>query len=236
MLNVKLDKSPKTMARMFNKLASHYDLMNDVMTIFNHRWTRKIATQLTDFKPDEKALDLATGTGDFAFLLLKNSQGTVIGVDISFKMLAIALAKSRSLKDNSDINFNQVDINNLPFSDEVFDVCTIGYGIRNVHNPLSTMKEIARVTKKGGRFIILETTPPPNSHMRFLALFHFSKIVPLFAKLLSTNVSAYNYFAESMSQFPKALQFGKIIKRAGWSKVFYYTLYFGIVTIFLAIK
>ncbi len=236
MLNVKLDKSPNAIARMFNLSASHYDLMNDVMTVFNHRRTRKIATQLSDFKSGDKALDLATGTGDFAFLLQKKAQGTVIGVDISYKMLAIALAKSRSLDNNKNISLNQVDINTLPFSDDVFDVCTIGYGIRNVVNPLSTMREVARVTKKGGRFIIVETTPPSNNQLRFLALFHFSKLAPVFAKMLSANVSAYNYFAESMSQFPKAPEFGKVIKQAGWKKVFFYPLYFGIVTIFLAIK
>ncbi len=233
---MKLDKSPNTMASMFNLSASHYDLMNDVMTVFTHRRTRKIATQLSDFKSDEKALDLATGTGNFACLLLKKVQGTVIGADISYKMLALALAKFRSFDFNRDLTLNQVDINNLPFLDEVFDVCTIGYGIRNVLDPLTTMKEVARVTKKGGRFIIVETTPPPNNHLRFLAFFHFSKLAPLFAKILSANVNAYNYFAESMSQFPKAPDFGKIIKRAGWKKVFYYSLYFGIVTIFLAIK
>ena len=137
---------------MFNSIAHQYNLMNDVMTGFIHQRTKKIAAQLSSFaKNNQKVLDLATGTGDLAFLLRKKGQGTVIGVDISDKMLSIALSNSKSQEAEGNIFLNQVDINHLPFHDEVFDICTIGYGIRNVVNPLVTMKEVARVTKKGGR-------------------------------------------------------------------------------------
>lgn len=229
-----LDKSPSTMIGMFNSLAYHYDIMNDVMTAFSHRRTKKIAVKLSGFKSGQKALDLATGTGDLAFLLLRETRGTVIGTDISDKMLLIALTRSRRLGIHTE--FKQVDINNLPFLDEVFDVCTIGYGIRNVQNPLSAMKEIQRVTKKRGRFIIVEATPPTNHYLKFLALFYFRKLAPLIAKLFFSNARAYHYLAESIFQFSKASDFVKTIKRAGWKKVVYYPMYFGIVTIFLAIK
>lgn len=219
---------------MFNSIAHQYNLMNDIMTAFSHRRTRKITVKLSNFKHDQRALDLATGTGDLAFLLLKEGRGTVIGVDISDKMLS--KAKSRNLGTNGYIALKRVDINHLPFHEEVFDICTISYGIRNVHNPLVTMKEVARVTKKGGRFIIVEATPSTNRYARLLAHFYFGKITPLLAKILSLDAAAYIYFAESISQFPKSSDFTKIIKRAGWKKVFYYPLYFGTVTVFLAFK
>ncbi len=221
---------------MFNSIADHYDRMNDIMTVFSHRRTRKIASQLSNFKPGDKALDLATGTGDFTFLLLKEAQGTVIGTDMSDKMLSVALSRSRSLGDNKHISFTRADINQLPFSNEIFDVCTIGFGIRNVHNPLITMKEVARITKNGGRFIIVEATPPTNYLVRFLVLFYFRKIAPLIAKFFSLNSNVYKYLAESITQFPIALNFSKIIKRAGWKKVVWYPIYFETVTVFVAVK
>lgn len=208
--------------------------MNDVMTFFTHRHTKEIAAQLSGFKVNERALDLATGTGDLALLLRKKSQGTVIGTDLSEKMLSIAIKKSQTIE--KEISFALADINNLPFSDETFDVCMIGFGIRNVHNPLNTMKEVARITKNRGRFVILEATPPTNCYVRFLGLFYFRKLAPLLAKAFLLNSKAYNYLAESISQFPKASDFSKIIKQAGWKRVYYYPLYLGLVTIFLAIK
>lgn len=221
---------------MFNSIAHKYDLMNDLMTVFSHRRTRKLAAQLSNFESSKKALDLATGTGDFTFSLFKEAQGTIIGADMSDKMLSIALNRSQDLGTNKHISFTLVDIDHLPFPDESFDVCTIGYGIRNVPDPLNTMKEVARVTKNGGRFIIVEATPPTNYQVKFLVLFYFRKLVPLLAKVLSANTNAYTYFAESISQFPKALEFSKIIKQAGWKKVFWYPLYHETVTIFLADK
>ncbi|MFX0050084.1 MAG: ubiquinone/menaquinone biosynthesis methyltransferase [Candidatus Hermodarchaeota archaeon] len=231
-----LDKSPHTMIGMFNSVAYHYDVINDVMTAFSHRRTKKVAARFSIFKAGQKALDLATGTGSLAFQLLKEAQGTVVGIDISDKMLWIASARSRRLGMNRNTVFYRVDINNLPFLDEVFDVCTIGYGIRNVQNPLSAMKEILRVTKNNGRFIIIEATPPSNYYIRFLTLFHFRKLAPLIAKFFFSNVQAYNYLAESISQFPKASEFAEIVKRVGWKKVYYYPMYLGAVTIFLAVK
>ncbi|MFX0184770.1 MAG: ubiquinone/menaquinone biosynthesis methyltransferase [Candidatus Hodarchaeota archaeon] len=231
-----LDKSPSTMIGMFNSLAGRYDIVNDIMTAFTHRHTKKVAIQLSGFKPGQRALDLATGTGDLTFLLLKEARGTVIGTDISTEMLLKALTRSQRINIQGNAIFKQVDINNLPFLEEVFDVCMIGYGIRNVQNPLSAMKEVQRVTKKKGRLIIVEATPPTNKFMRFITLFYFRKIAPLIANLFFSNARAYYYLAESISQFPKASDFAKIIKQAGWKKVVYYPMYFGIVTIFLAIK
>ena len=98
------------------------------------------------------------------------------------------------------------------------------------------MKEVARVTKKGGRFIIVEATPSTNHYVRLLTCFYFRNIAPLLAKILTLDAAAYIYFAESISQFPKSSDFTKIIKRAGWKKVFYYPLYLGTVTVFLAFK
>ena len=208
-----LDKSQKTMIRMFNAIASHYDLMNDVMTGFSHRFTRKMAIKLSNFKPGQKALDLATGTGDFAFQLYNQADGKskVIGVDISDRMLAVAKFRSKKVGINGDITFQLADMNELPYKDNTFDMCSIGYGIRNVHDPLKVLKEIARVTKRNGYLLIVEANPPKNRFSKNLAHFYFHKIVPLIAKFISPDGDAYNYLVDSISQFPAAPKFLKMI-------------------------
>ncbi|RMG30997.1 MAG: bifunctional demethylmenaquinone methyltransferase/2-methoxy-6-polyprenyl-1,4-benzoquinol methylase UbiE [Methanobacteriota archaeon] len=231
-----LDKSPETIAGMFDKVAVRYDLLNDVMTGFSHRLTRKIAVKLSRFSSGQKALDVATGTGDFAFLLAKRAPGgEVIGVDISQKMLAGARYR-QSKNGLKNVRFEYGNALDLNFEDETFDVATIGYGIRNVPDPVRAMEEIRRVMRPHGRFLIVEATPPVSRYMRFLANFHFAKLVPLIAKFLTPDSDAYHYFAKSVEEFPTAPEFAKLIKKAGWAEVYYRPMYFGTVTVFLAIR
>lgn len=231
-----LDKSPEKIAGMFDKVAVRYDLLNDLMTGFSHRLTRKVAVALSRFSDGQKALDLATGTGDFAFLLARKApRGEVVGVDISRKMLAGARYR-QSKNGIPNVQFEYGNIMGLEYDDETFDVATIGYGIRNVPNPLHAMREIRRVVKPGGRFLIVEATPPVTRYMRFLANFHFSKLVPFVAKFLSPSSEAYKYFAKSVDAFPTAPEFARMISKAGWSEVYYHPMYMGTVTVFLAIR
>ncbi len=230
-----LDKSPEKIADMFDKVAIRYDLLNDLMTGFSHRRTRKLAVALSKFHDGQAAIDLATGTGDFAFLLARKApNGKIIGVDISRKMLAGARYRLSKLA-FQNVDFQYGNIYDLPFDDDTFDVATIGYGIRNVPDPVTAMREVRRVTKKGGRFLIVEATPPLSKYARFIANFHFSRLVPFVAKFLSPGGDAYHYFAKSVEQFPPAPKFAKMIAKAGWSEVYYHPMYFGTVTVFLAI-
>ena len=234
---VSLDKSPPKIASMFDKVASHYDFMNDLMTGFSHKLTRTFALRMSGFTSGMKALDLATGTGDFAFLLDRQAGGDaeIVGIDISRKMLAVATERARRKGVGDSVRFMHGDIQDLPFEDDSFDVCTIGYGIRNVPDARSAMQEILRVTKPGGRFLIVEATPPVNRHLRFLANFHFSKLIPTVAKLLMLNADAYEYFARSVDAFPIAPRFARIMEEVGW-KVRYYPMFFGTVTVFAGVK
>lgn len=230
-----LDKSPATIAAMFNSVASHYDFMNNLMTMFSHIWTRYLALRLVNFQSGQAALDLATGTGDFVLLLhARATDSRVIGVDISEKMLAVA--QHRAKQADASVEFRKEDINHLSFADSTFHVCTIGYGIRNVEDPIVVMREVLRVTKPGGRFAIVEATPPVNRYLRFFSQFYFQRLVPLVAKILSPNGAAYSYFAESVNNFPTAPRFAALMRQAGWTEVCYYPQYFGTVTVFLGKK
>ncbi len=235
---VTVDKSQRTMMNMFNNIAHRYDLMNNIMTGLSHKITRKRAVELSNFGPRQKALDLATGTGDFAFELLKltNTQNLVVGVDLSSKMLSIAKSRANKMKIKGIFAIHQADICNLPYKDETFDLCTIGYGIRNIQSPSRALQEIARVTKKKGRLIIVEATLPTNRYMRVLTDFYFRKIVPVIAKFFSSDVSSYHYLAKSISHFPTAHQFTKILQLSNWRRTIHFQMLLGTVTIFLAVK
>jgi demethylmenaquinone methyltransferase/2-methoxy-6-polyprenyl-1,4-benzoquinol methylase len=217
---------------MFSALAPRYDLMNDVMTGFTHHITRKFALSLAKFKPGQRALDLATGTGGFAKLLNNagDEKSDVIGCDISEAMLDLARNQ------NQMINFLQADINTLPFSKNSFDVCTIAYGLRNTENPLAVLREIYRVTRPGGRLIIVESSIPDNAISRYLIWFHFTKIVPIIASFLKLDAAAYEYYFESVKQFPIGIKFLKLLRNSGWSHVTWYTRLFGAVSIYLVQK
>ncbi len=235
-----LDKSSQRISEMFSALAPRYDLMNDLMTGFSHRRTRHFALKMTKFSSGQSALDLATGTGDLAFLLHKKGgeSSLVIGCDFSRTMLAVAKHRlNRNQNVNSThIEFVESDISNLPFIDERFDVCTISYGIRNVQDPFKVIEEIHRVTKPQGRFVIVESSLPRTKFLRSLIITYFRYIVPLLAHLLSTNAPAYSYYFQSVEQFQSGLPFLKILKKTGWNRVWVYQKLLGSVKVYIGLK
>ncbi len=237
----KLDKSAKVISNMFTSLAPRYDLMNDIMTGFIHRYTRKFALKLTEFSKDGRALDLATGTGDFAFLLhsLHFPNKLVIGCDFSKGMLEVARNRMKiKTKESTDgeLFFLNSDINFLPFTDRSFDVCSILYGIRNVANPHQVLKEINRVTKKSGRLIVVESALPSNRIARSFITVYFRKIVPKLALFFSSNVQAYEYYFSSVKQFLPKSKFLKLLKQTNWKKVYYFPLICGSLNVYQVFK
>ena len=235
-----LDKSPRKIARMFSTIAPHYDLMNDLMTLFLHRTTRNFALKLTEFSSGKSALDLATGTGDFAFLLQKKGgqSSKVIGCDFSHGMIIHAKNRLRSKKGRyyDKIEFLESNISNLPFNDEKFDVCTISYGMRNVQDPIAVLRDIHRVTKASGRIIIVESSFPKSRVLRFFLTIHFRYFVPLLAQLITLNPPAYSYYFKSVKEFQSGIDFVKILKLAGWKRAWIYHKLLGAVVVYMGKK
>ncbi len=233
-----LNKTSKAISTMFTSIAPKYDLMNDIMTGFTHRSTRKFALNLLNIKDKERLLDLASGTGDFA--LLVNSLKTdneIIVVDFSKGMLEQAIQKRRlqsNYNSKKSMHFLASDISYLPFLDESIDVCSICYGIRNVQDPQFVLKEISRITKK--RLLIIESTIPTNPLIRFIITLYFKKIVPVIAKVFSSDAKAYNYYFESVEHFLPPMELIINLKKANWKKLVYKQLFQGAVTIYLVFK
>ncbi|MHA2407969.1 MAG: ubiquinone/menaquinone biosynthesis methyltransferase [Candidatus Ranarchaeia archaeon] len=232
-----LNKEPHIISNMFDLVAPRYDLMNDIMTAFAHRYTRTVAMKILEKKLSQGiVLDLATGTGDMGLTLAKSlfDRAAIIGVDFSPTMLIGAYTKIKQM--GSTLNLLNGELSQLPIPDSHVDACVISYGIRNVHSIPLVLKEILRVTKPGGRLLSLEATPPPSKILRAFSNLYFSKIAHHLARAFSSDQKSYQYLASSIREFPTARGFLPILEKAGWTSLRFYPLLLGIVTIFEGIK
>ena len=219
---------------MFDNIADRYDLLNRIISLgIDQSWRRKTvdALQLT---PESHALDLATGTADLAILIARRIKGCrVTGVDPSTGMLGVGLRKvaEGDLKDKIDLLAG--DAQALPFEDDTFDGTTIAFGIRNVPDREQGLREMARVTRKGGRIAILELSEPKGGFIAPFARFHVHTLVPWLGSLLS-GAKEYRYLQKSIAAFPPADEFVETMKDCGLQIVDVVPLTFGVAHLYIA--
>lgn len=214
--------------KMFDRIVKRYDFLNRLLSFGQDTlWRKKAAKKAVDSQT-KIVLDLAVGTGDLAKELLKN-RVRVIGLDISLEMLRIAKRKIKG-------SFNPVAGSGyqLPFRDESFDTVTCAFGIRNMHQTETALKEIHRVIKNGQKIVILEFSLPRN-FFRTPYLFYLRKIVPFFASLFSAR-SAYEYLSHSIEEFYEPLDFVYLLKNSGFKDINVYSLSFGTVYLYVGKK
>jgi demethylmenaquinone methyltransferase/2-methoxy-6-polyprenyl-1,4-benzoquinol methylase len=192
---------------MFTQVASGYDRANDILSLGIHHLWRKEVVRMTGVKAGNSILDCATGTGDLAIEFKKavGPSGKVIGTDFCEAMIQPAPAKA--LKSNLDIQFQIEDVMNLSFAKNLFDVCSISFGIRNVEDPKKALTEMARVTKPGGKVIVLEFGEMKAPVIGPLYQFYSEKILPKLGGLITGQTTAYEYLQKSSAQFPSREKF-----------------------------
>ena len=184
---------------MFDRIAGVYDLMNSVMTAgLHHRW-RKRAADLAALSPGDRALDVATGTGDLAIELSQRVgiQGEVVGSDFSERMLELARQKAPELR------FEHGNALALTYDDDEFDAATVGFGARNFSDLPQGLREMARVVRPGGRVVILEITTPERPPLSLFFRLWFDRLVPLLGRFAG-DPDAYSYLPSSVRRFPNA--------------------------------
>jgi demethylmenaquinone methyltransferase/2-methoxy-6-polyprenyl-1,4-benzoquinol methylase len=179
---------------MFDRIARVYDLMNSVMTAGMHHAWRERAADLARVGPGARALDVATGTGDFAVALARRG-ASVVGLDFSEPMLELARGKA------PDVEFVQGNALELPWPDAEFDAVTVGFGARNFADLDRGLAEMARVTKPGGRVVILEITTPQRAPLSWFFRLWFDRAVPALGRLAGDR-EAYTYLPSSVRRFP----------------------------------
>jgi demethylmenaquinone methyltransferase/2-methoxy-6-polyprenyl-1,4-benzoquinol methylase len=218
---------PRLIAAMFSRIAPRYDLLNHLLSFgLDLRW-RKLMADLAQLRPGDRALDVATGTGDSAFVLEKRvgAAGRVVGLDLTREMLEVALAKVR--KRGARLALHEGDAMHLPYRDGVFRAATMAFGGRNVPDLEGAFREMGRVLEPGGRVVFLELNRPTLWGFRHLFVWYFHTFAPLVGGLISGDRSAYEYLPRSVDRFEDVEDIGRIMERAGLRDVQVRRLAFG---------
>lgn len=218
---------------MFDRIAHRYDLLNRMLSGGRDIvWRKKLATLLPPGDSLE-VLDLASGTADV--LLAINKTGRIkngIGLDMSHNMLTIGRDKISARGLQSALSLVRADAGVIPFSENSFDCATMSFGIRNVSDVSTTLREIFRVVRPNGCALILEFSLPSNRILRSLYLFYFRHILPRLGGLISGDSDAYHYLNETVETFPYGEAFCQLMTQSGFEKVTAHPVTFGIATIY----
>ena len=233
------DADKKTqVARMFDSIAGKYDFLNHFLSVGTDiYWRRKAVDELKALRP-ARILDIATGTADFAIETLRAAapDAQVTGVDISAGMLEIGRQKLEAKKLSHRIRLEQADSENLPFEDNTFDAVTASFGVRNFAHLERGLAEMHRVLRPGGQLVILEFSKPTAFPLKQAYNFYFSRVLPVFGKVISKDQAAYTYLPESVQAFPDGADFVAILGRVGFTSPAWQPLTFGISSIYTARK
>jgi demethylmenaquinone methyltransferase / 2-methoxy-6-polyprenyl-1,4-benzoquinol methylase len=207
--------------RVFEKIYKNYDKMNSVISFQRHIKWREYTMKKMNVHNGATALDVCCGTADWTIALANASQtGKVVGLDFSKNMLKIGEAKVNDLK-LKNVELLHGNAMSLPFEDDTFDYVTIGFGLRNVPDYLTVLKEMHRVVKPGGMVVCLETSQPTMMGFRQIYFLYFKYIMPLFGKLFAKSYSEYSWLQESARDFPGMKELAKMFEQAGLENVEY---------------
>ena len=221
---------------MFDSISKEYDFINNLITFGAHKkWKKQIVNICKKINP-KKILDLATGTSDIAIELSSIKECKIIGVDPSSKMLEVGQIKIDNQNLNDKISLEKGNAENLKYDDGMFDVVTIGYGVRNFTNLKNSLKEIYRVLKKDGLLIILETSLPSSPLVRVFYNIHTKLYVRIIGMIFSNNSNAYGYLESSAKTFPYGKDFIKILRDVNFINIQSEIKLFGASTIYIAKK
>jgi demethylmenaquinone methyltransferase/2-methoxy-6-polyprenyl-1,4-benzoquinol methylase len=220
-------------ADLFGTIAARYDLINDLQSLGLHRRWKRLVVEMAGVKQGEKALDLCCGTGDIAFGL-NRAGAEVIGLDFSPAMLAVA--RERGHRDKSTVQFIEGDALKTPFDDSVFDIVTIGYGLRNLSSCERGLQEMIRVTRHGGRILALEFGKPDLWFWRQIYFGYLRAAVPLLGKILCHDSDTHAYIFESLRHYPGQREVAEKLKAMNCHEIVTRNLLGGAMSIHFARK
>ena len=221
---------------MFDNISARYDFMNHFLSFGIDRiWRRKAVHLLKDIQP-LYILDLATGTGDFALALLKLKPKKIVGMDISKGMLDVGIKKMKERKVDHIIEMKHGDSEALPFESNSFDAVTVSFGVRNFEDLSQGLSEMLRVTRPGGKIVILEFSKPKKFPIKQSFRLYSKYIIPFFGKRIAKDEEAYAYLPESVQAFPEGQAFLDILTSLGYQNVSKKELSGGIATLYTGNK
>ena len=218
---------------MFDRIAGLYDRMNTVMTAgLHHQWRRR-AADMAALSPGDRALDVATGTGDLALELAQRvgPGGEVVATDFSERMLELARTKASARgAQGAHVVIRPANALDLPFDDGEFDAATVGFGARNFSDLELGLREMARVVRPGGRVVVLEITTPQKPPLSQFFELWFDRVVPALGRLAG-DAQAYSYLPNSVRRFPGPRELAETMSRCGLERIRYVLTAGGIIAI-----
>jgi demethylmenaquinone methyltransferase/2-methoxy-6-polyprenyl-1,4-benzoquinol methylase len=222
----------RLVAAMFGRIAGRYDLLNRLLSLGMDGGWRRLAAKQAALRPGDRALDVASGTGDLAFALAKSVgvSGSVVGVDITREMLVIGHKKSLERGD-SRVDHHEGDAMSLPYRDNSFEAATMAFGGRNVPDLTGAFAEMTRVVAPGGRVVFLELNRSSLWGFRHVFDFYFHTFSPLVGGLVSGDRAAYEYLPRSVDRFESVEDVSSCMRNAGLVDVQVKKLMFGVANV-----
>ena len=214
---------------VFTRVASKYDIMNDLMSGGMHRLWKDAMMDWLAPRAGQSLLDVAGGTGDVAFRFLSraaHSKATVLDMTESMLIAGRTRADAEAMADR--LSWVVGDAMALPFADNSFDVYTISFGIRNVTRIPDALREANRVLRPGGRLMVLEFSQIPNDLAQWVYDRYSFNVIPMLGQIVANDRESYQYLVESIRKFPDQETFAAMIRRAGFDLVSYRNLSMGI--------
>jgi len=223
---------------VFDSVAGNYDLMNDLMSLGAHRAWKAFTLTRTGLHPGDTALDLAGGTGDLSAGMAKQvgDNGRVLHTDINAAMLAEGSDRLLDKGLAGNIDSLLVNAEQLPFMSGLANCVTIGFGLRNVTDKQAALNEMARVTKPGGRVLVLEFSKPVLQWLAPVYDTYSFKVLPALGKLVANDADSYRYLAESIRMHPGQEELREMMVTAGLEDCRYHNLSGGIVALHIGYR
>ncbi len=230
--NVPVGEKSQHVRHVFDSVADNYDLMNDMMSLGIHRLWKRYAINMANLKPGERVLDLAGGTGDLTRLMapIVGERGHITLADINAAMLNNGRSRLLDKGVSGNVDFAQVDAEQLPFPDNSFDLVTMAFGLRNVTNKQRALDSLYRVIRPGGRLLVLEFSRP-TALLKPAYDFYSFAILPKLGQFIARDESSYRYLAESIRMHPDQQTLQSMMEQAGLERCDYHNLSGGIVAI-----
>ena len=225
-----LDKQPHEVAEMFDGVAARYDLTNTVLSFGQDRGWRRATRAALGLRPGERVLDVGAGTG-ISTEEMARSGAFAVGADLSVGML------TAGRKVRKTVPLVAGDALKLPFPDASFDAVTISFALRNVVDTAAALRELGRVTRKGGRLVVCEFSHPANALFSTVYLNYLMRSLPVVARGVSSNPDAYVYLAESIRAWPDQTGLARRIADSGpWTRIGWRNLTGGVVALHRATR
>ncbi len=233
----KTEKEAKV-ADVFHSVANKYDIMNDLMSAGVHRLWKRFAIEMSGARKGQNILDLAGGTGDLTALLAPKvgSQGRVVLADINESMLNVGRDRLIDAGLSGNVDYAQVNAEELPFSENTFDCVTMAFGLRNVTDKEKALKSIYKVLKPGGRLLVLEFSKPVLPWLSKIYDQYSFNLLPKIGQWVTGDKASYQYLAESIRMHPDQETLKKMFAEAGFMDNEYHNLTAGIVALHRGFK